>query len=99
MDGFSVDVDALTAAGEGIAELMRLLDEHEVEDIDCDSDAVGHEGLAEKLESFCDRWQVGVEALAEDGSQISQRLLSSAAAYREYDDTVAGALNGGGTDG
>jgi hypothetical protein len=95
MDGFSVDVNALTAAGQGIRDLMGKLDEKKVEDIDCDSDAVGHGGLAGKLESFCDRWQIGVENLLEDGAQIAQRLLDSAAAYRDRDNSAAAAMGGG----
>ncbi|WP_156758580.1 hypothetical protein [Actinokineospora pegani] len=41
------------------------MDAGEVDDLD--SDAVGHERLAEVLEDFCDRWQVGVENLLADG--------------------------------
>lgn len=99
MDGFSVDVEALTAAGQGIKDLMGKLDQKKVEDIDCDSDAVGHGGLADKLENFCDRWQIGVENLLEDGAQIAQRLLDSAAAYRDRDNAAAAAMGGGGTGG
>lgn len=95
MDGFTVDVDALTDAGQGIKDLMGKLDEKSVEDIDCDSDAVGHGGLADKLESFCDRWQIGVENLVEDGAQIAQRLLDSAEVYRSHEGAVADALSGG----
>jgi hypothetical protein len=97
--GFSVDVEALRSAGEGIVELMRMLDQHKVEDIDCDSAAVGHGELAGKLESFCGRWQVGVENLLEDGKQISQRLLDSAKAYSDSDQAAATALSGGASGG
>lgn len=95
MDGFAVDIDALTGAGQGIKDLMAKLDQKKVEDIDCDSGAVGHGDLAEKLENFCDRWQLGVDNLLEDGAQIAQRLLDSAAAYRQRDDDVAAAMGGG----
>lgn len=95
-DGFSVDVEALTGAGQGIKDLLGLLDRQQVEDIDCDADAVGHEGLAEKLESFCDRWQVGVENLLEDGKQIATRLLDCAEAYRSREQATADALGGAG---
>jgi hypothetical protein len=94
-DGFNVNATALTDAGQGIADLMKMLGEHKVEDIDCDAGAVGHEGLAGQLESFCGRWQVGVENLLEDGSQFSQRLLDCAATYRGHDDAIANVLNGG----
>ena len=95
MDGFTVDVDALTAAGQGIKDVMGKLDQKSVEDIDCDSDAVGHGGLADRLESFCGRWQVGVENLLEDGAQIAQRLLDSADVYQGHDDAIAKVLSGG----
>lgn len=95
MDGFTVDVDALTAAGQGIKDVMSKLDQMSVEDIDCDSDSVGHSGLADRLESFCGRWQIGVENLLEDGAQIAQRLLDSAEAYRGHDNAIAKVLSGG----
>jgi hypothetical protein len=95
MDGFNVNATALTDAGQGIADLMKQMSENKVEDIDCDAGAVGHEGLAGKLESFCGRWQVGVENLLKDGSQFSQRLLDSAATYRGHDDAIARVLGGG----
>jgi hypothetical protein len=59
VDGFSVDVKALSEAAAGITELVGMLREHKVSDNDCDSAAVGHDGLADKLASFCSRWQVG----------------------------------------
>ncbi|OLF05098.1 hypothetical protein BLA60_37600 [Actinophytocola xinjiangensis] len=96
MDGFTVDVEALTAAGQGITDLMGKLDQKKVQDIDCDSGAVGHDRLAGSLENFCDRWQIGVENLLSDGAQIAQRLLDSASEYSRRDDEAAAAMGGGG---
>jgi len=49
MDGFGVNVDALKTAGLSTAELMAILSETQVEDVDCDGAAVGHDGLAGQL--------------------------------------------------
>ncbi|WP_158894061.1 hypothetical protein [Amycolatopsis anabasis] len=83
--GFHVDVDALKAAGVGMAELLGMLDELKVEDIDCDRKFVGHKGLADAYESFTSRWNVGVSNLTEDGQELSRRLVDAAGAYIEAD--------------
>ncbi|WP_424187293.1 hypothetical protein ACOBQX_05625 [Actinokineospora sp. G85] len=94
-DGFEVDPAALRGAGEGVFELIRLMDAGEVEDLDRDSDAVGHDRLAEVLESFCDRWQVGVENLLADGGEMARRLVDTAAQYETTEAGLTHALGGG----
>lgn len=81
-----VDLAALTAAGGGIADLVDELDRQPVDDIDCDEAAVGHSGLADQLETFCGRWQIGVTNLATDGKAVSELLLAVAAEYGAVDD-------------
>jgi hypothetical protein len=91
-ESFSVDIEALKNAGLGASHLMGLLSRHKVEDIDCDADAVGNQALGVALESFCERWQVGVENLTKDGQGLSQRLIDTAGAYLEVDQQVSAAL-------
>lgn len=91
-ESFHVDVEALKNAGLGAADLMGLLESHRVEDIDCDADAVGHEGLGAALASFCERWQVGVKNLTKDGQVLSRNLIDTAGAYLEVDHKVAANL-------
>lgn len=81
--GYSVDVDALKDAGLGLADLLVALDELHVENIDCDRKFVGHAGLADSYESFTTRWQVGVDTLTKDGTELSRRLVDAAGRYIE----------------
>lgn len=94
MAGFSVDLEALTAAGEGITELVDMLARQDIDDIDCDKAAVGHGGLADRLESFCDRWQIGVTNLMKDGTEVAGRLRAAANLYRTSDAAGAQAIGG-----
>lgn len=91
-ESFSVEIEALKNAGLGAADLMALLDRHSVEDLARGVDAVGHEELGAALESFCERWQVGVKNLTKDGQGLSQRLIDTAGAYLEVDQHVSAAL-------
>ncbi|GGX85570.1 hypothetical protein [Streptomyces hiroshimensis] len=46
---------------------------------------LGHEGLAAAFKSFCSRWDWGVRALVQDGSQFAQRVGLAAGYYHEQD--------------
>lgn len=52
---FRVDVDALTDAGVGLAELLDELERLAVEHIDCDRAFVGHSALSDAYASFTER--------------------------------------------
>ncbi|MGH3973045.1 MAG: hypothetical protein ACRDS9_06940 [Pseudonocardiaceae bacterium] len=90
--GFSVVGQALANAADGVSRLMAALDEHDVDDIDCDKAAVGHDALAATLEDFCDRWQRGVDHLAEDGKELANRLVGTANAYFGVDQSTGNAF-------
>ena len=79
--GFDVVGQALADAADGGSRLGGALDEHDVDDIDCDKAAVGHDALAATLEDFCDRWQRGVDHLTEDGKELANRLVGTANNY------------------
>ncbi|KAA5830688.1 hypothetical protein ABT337_26765 [Saccharopolyspora hirsuta] len=84
-DGFSVDIDALKDAGLGLADLLAMMDEVRVEDIDCAPAALGSATLSEAYASFTERWQRGLGFLAEDGGELSRRLIDTAGNYLEVD--------------
>lgn len=90
---FAVDLDALGSAAEGIAGVLAELEQHQVEDIDCDRSAFGHDPLAATTTDFCDRWQRGVKHLAEDGQQIADRLVETVNTYSAAEQTALGALH------
>ncbi|QLE73615.1 hypothetical protein FGW37_20310 [Streptomyces rectiverticillatus] len=46
---------------------------------------LGHEGLAAAFKTFCSRWDWGVRALVQDGSQFAQRVGLAAGYYHEQD--------------
>lgn len=80
--GYSVNLSALTDAGNGAAALMQDLDQHSVKDVACEDSAVGHDRLSGAIGSFCDRWDIGVKNLSKDGKQLAQNLLDNAAGYQ-----------------
>ncbi|WP_406689630.1 hypothetical protein REH65_26830 [Saccharopolyspora sp. ID03-671] len=82
---FRVDIDALTDAGIGIAELLTETEKLAVEDIDCAPESWGHPALAEACASFTERWDVGIASLLTDGNDMSQRMIDAAGAYIEAD--------------
>lgn len=91
-DGFHVVGQALADAADGVSRLMAALDEHDVDDIDCDKAAVGHDELAATLEDFCDRWQRGVDHLTEDGKELANRLVETANNYFGVDQSTGNAF-------
>lgn len=93
-DYFRVDIDALTDAGIGLAELLTETDRLAVEDIDCASESVGHPALAEAYASFTDRWAVGIDSLLTDGNEMSQRMIDAAGSYIEADEEQERRLKG-----
>ncbi|MBF6044377.1 hypothetical protein GO001_03960 [Streptomyces sp. NRRL B-1677] len=46
---------------------------------------LGHEGLAGAFKTFCNRWDWGVRALVQDGSQFAERVGLAAGYYHEQD--------------
>ncbi|MDY0809787.1 hypothetical protein [Kitasatospora purpeofusca] len=93
-DEFKVDLAALEKAASGITGTLVKLRFRKVSDLDPRKEEIGHSHLADVLESFCTRWEIGVENLAKDVAQVSQRLNASAKAYREIDGHITGQLGG-----
>lgn len=53
---------------------------------------VGHQGLQQAFQQFCDRWSWGVQTLVQDGNHIAQQLHLSAGSYNDMEEYASGAL-------
>jgi hypothetical protein len=93
-DGFSVDLGALEAAAAGVKETLAHLDAAPVDSLDASAVAYGHGKLADTVKDFCDRWEIGIEHLATDGREITQRLNDSLQAYLSADKAAKGRMDG-----
>ncbi|MFE2724893.1 hypothetical protein [Kitasatospora sp. NPDC059327] len=93
-DGFKVDLGALDDAASGITDTLAKLRFKKVSDLDPKKEDFGHGHLADVVEKFCTRWELGVENLAKDAQSVTARLNASVKAYREVDGHVVGHLNG-----
>ncbi|MGI8312906.1 hypothetical protein [Saccharopolyspora hattusasensis] len=95
MEGqFGVDLDALVSAAVGVQTLMDELAKQDINDVDPDPIVVGHDGLADTLRDFCDRWDHGVFYLIKDGEELAKRLDETAGEYLRIDLGIAENLNG-----
>lgn len=79
---FYVDLDALQDAASGINTTLDAMATKKVSDIDAPKDAFGHDELATAVLDFCDRWNIGVENLAKDGAEVSDRLNQCVKRYQ-----------------
>ncbi|MFC5137043.1 type VII secretion target [Actinomycetospora rhizophila] len=89
--GYAVDLEALHRAAQGI---RATVDQVGVGQLDGVGTAAGHERLNDALAEFATRWQRGVEALAEDGHAVADRLDAAEAGYRRTDTGAARGLDG-----
>lgn len=55
---------------------------------------VGHTGLKEEFDEFCDRWSWGVRALVQDGQRLSEGLALNAGTMHHIDEHVATVFRG-----
>lgn len=93
-DGFSVDLEALRRAAEGVSDTLDAMATKKVSDIDAAKPAFGHDKLAGTVSDFCDRWNIGVEHLAKDGLEVVGRLNACVAAYSHVERVVHGSFDG-----
>lgn len=94
LDGFRVDLPALTKAEEGVNNTIGAMAKKRVRDIDCPADGFGHDRLAATVAEFCDRWDTGVENLAEDAKEIAGRLAHCVQVYRQMDEAARARFEG-----
>lgn len=100
-DGFKVNLYALERAAAGVDGTLDEVNKQKVTDIPHDPSVIGHEDLASTVSDFLDRWQRGVDNLAQDGQQIADRLTANTNAYVAVEQRVAGQFDGilqGGND-
>ncbi len=94
VDGFRVDLPALTRASKGVQDTIDAMGRHKVNDIDCPAGAFGHERLATTVAEFCGRWDQGVSHLTEDAKEIAGQLAHSAEVYRRTDEAARAHFEG-----
>ena len=101
MTSFAVDLDALESAAAGINSTINELRSHSVNQLAVTVAQSGHQEFADSLNTFSERWELGVENLARDAQAIASRLSFSAQDYlgAEADNvaavnTVTGMLEG-----
>jgi hypothetical protein len=94
--GFRVDLGALVQAADGINETMSDLQNGGKVSGNAGGSAAdyGDGNLAATVSDFCARWEIGVQNLASDASQVANRLYRSAASYAEAEKTVITGLTG-----
>jgi hypothetical protein len=101
-DGFAVDIGALVDAAKGINGTIADLQNNKVSDIGGSQADYGDADLASTVADFCGRWEIGVQNLANDASQVASRLALSAAAYARAEQKnialISGILRSSGGD-
>jgi len=101
MTSFSVDLAALEDAAAGINSTINELRSHSVNQLEVTVAQSGHREFTDGVNTFSERWQLGVENLARDAQAIASRLSFSVQDYlgAEADNvaavnTVTGMLEG-----
>ncbi len=90
--GFHVEIGVLESAAAGIRQSVADQRGSALEDLDGRTASYGHDGLHAAMETFCDRWNEGLDILIKDADAIGDILGTAAGAYREADATAAGRL-------
>ena len=89
---FHVDAGGLSQLVEKISAVEQMVWDHDVEDF-LPSGEVRHAGVAEGVQEFSERWELGINAMAEDLAQIAGRLSGALEAYGEYNQLAEEAMN------
>lgn len=79
--GFKVNITALVQAAEGVNGTIADVSTDKVSGICGDQASYGNDNLAGTCSDFCSRWQIGVQNLVTDVTQVATRLALSAVAY------------------
>jgi hypothetical protein len=90
--GFHVEVGVLESAAAGIRQSVADHKGSGLEDVNGSPATYGHEGLHKAMETFCDRWNEGLDILIKDAGAIGDMLIRAAQAYRGADVAAAGRL-------
>lgn len=93
-NGFKVDITALVKAAEGVNGTIADISSDKVSGICGDQSSYGNGNLAGTCSDFCSRWQIGVQSLVTDVSQVATRLALSAVAYANAEKKNIAAVSG-----
>jgi hypothetical protein len=100
--GFMVDLTALVQAAKGVNGCIAAISNDKVSSLAGAQGSYGNDTLGSTVSDFCSRWQIGVQNLTTDASQVASRLALSAIAYAKAEkknvDTISGIFRGSGTD-
>lgn len=101
-DGYLVDLVAMETAVEGVQQALDAVVTTPVRELRVTASVVGHEGLADALGGFLDRWDGGLRYLTGDAEEVVARLRGTAATYRAVEDrnvtAIEAILQGEGPD-
>lgn len=93
-DGFSVDLDAMNGAVDGILQTMDQMATTRVSSLQSNQATMGHEALSSKFGEFCRRWDIGVDNLQHDAAVFANGLATAAKAYGATDLAQAAGFEG-----
>jgi hypothetical protein len=93
-DGFEVDLTSLVRAADGVNGAISDLQHNKVSDIGGPGADFGDGSLASVMSGFCSRWEIGVENLTKDASEVASRLTKSAEAYAKAENTNVKMISG-----
>lgn len=100
--GFTVDLTALVQAAEGVNGCIAAISGDKVSGLASSQGSYGNDALGSTISDFCSRWQIGVQNLTTDASQVAGRLALSAVAYAKAEKknvaAISGIFRGSGTD-
>ena len=73
--GFHVEIGVLDAAAAGIRQSVADQKGTALEDVDGGSATYGHEGVHNAMETFCDRWNEGLDILVKDAGAFQRGVM------------------------
>ncbi len=108
-EAFGVNLDDLSAAEKGVRDAVSELGgmagwgkselgaegQGLVQGIDAAAGSVGHDKLAEALQTFAERWEWGIRYLVDDGVDTADALRDTRAWYERVDDEAVSLLKQG----
>ncbi|HEY1701603.1 MAG TPA: hypothetical protein VGG75_18000 [Trebonia sp.] len=92
--GFEVDLTSLVHAAEGVNGVIADMEYGKVSGIGGPGADYGSGDLSSVMSDFCARWEIGVEHLTTDASEVAGRLTQSAEAYAKAEDKNVSMISG-----
>lgn len=93
-NGFEVDLTSLARAADGVNGVISDMQHNKVSDIGGQGADYGDGNLAGVMSSFCSRWEIGVENLTKDATEVASRLTKSAEEYATAESTNVEMISG-----